>query len=54
MGDTFTVPDLLLGHCAGWAASMGWTAPQENVSAYFKRVRERPAFLKATAVREAA
>jgi glutathione S-transferase len=54
MGDTFTVPDLLLGHCAGWAASMGWTPAQDNVAAYFKRVRERPAFLKATAAREAA
>jgi glutathione S-transferase len=54
MGDTFTVPDLLLGHCAGWAASIGWVPPDGNVSAYFKRVRERPAFLKATAAREAA
>lgn len=54
MGDTFTVPDLLLGHCAGWAASMGWAPTQDNVAAYFKRVRERPAFLKATAAREAA
>lgn len=54
MGDTFTVPDLLLAHCGGWAASMGWVPAQDNVTAYFKRVRERPAFLKATAVREAA
>jgi glutathione S-transferase len=54
MGDAFTVPDLLLAHCAGWAASMGWAPTQENVAAYFKRVRERPAFFKATAAREAA
>jgi glutathione S-transferase len=54
MGDTFTVPDLLLAHCGGWAASTGWTPAQDNVAAYFKRVRERPAFLKATAAREAA
>lgn len=54
MGDTFTVPDLLLGHCAGWAASMGWTPPEGNVSAYIKRVRERPALLKSLAMREAA
>ena len=53
MGDTFTVPDLMLGHCAGWAASMGWAPAQENVLAYFKRIRERPAFLKATAARAA-
>ena len=50
MGDTFTVPDLLIGHCAGWAASMGWVIPEGNVSAYVARVRGRPAFLKATAV----
>jgi glutathione S-transferase len=51
MGETFTVPDLLLGHCAGWAASMGWAPSQDNVTAYFKRVRERPAFLKAMELR---
>jgi glutathione S-transferase len=52
MGDTFTVPDLLLGHCAGWAASMTWVPTQDNVVAYFKRVRERPAFKAAVAMRE--
>jgi glutathione S-transferase len=51
MGETFTVPDLLLGHCAGWAASMGWAPSQDNVTAYFKRVRERRAFLKAMELR---
>jgi glutathione S-transferase len=54
MGETFTVPDLLLGHCAGWAASMGWMAPASNVVEYFARARARPAFLAATAKREAA
>ena len=49
MGDTFTVPDLLLGHCGGWAASMGWTIPEGPVSAYFERVNSRPAALKAKA-----
>ena len=52
MGDTFTVPDLLLGHCAGWAASIGWAPTQDNVAAYFKRVSERSAFLKAVAMRD--
>ena len=55
MGEQFTVPDLLLGHCAGWAKSMGWTPPEGgNVSAYFQRVRNRPAFLEAMADREKA
>ena len=54
MGDGFTVPDLILGHCAGWAQSTGWTPPEGNVSAYFKRIRERPAFVAAMATRAAA
>ena len=52
MGDTFTVPDLLLGHCGGWATSIGWPIPEGNVSAYIARVRDRPAFKEATAARE--
>ena len=47
-GETFTVPDLLLGHCAGWASSMGWLIPEGTISSYVARVRGRPAFLKAT------
>ena len=50
MGDQFTVPDLLIGHCAGWATSMGWTIPEGNVSAYVARVCGRPAFARASAV----
>ncbi|MEQ1652710.1 MAG: glutathione S-transferase family protein [Hyphomicrobium sp.] len=52
MGDTFTVPDILLGHCAGWAASMGWDVPDGNVKDYVTRVRSRPAFVAATQSRE--
>lgn len=54
MGDTFTVPDLLLGHCAGWAKAIGWTLPDGNVGEYFARVAMRPAYLAAKARREAA
>ena len=50
MGDQFTVPDLLIGHCAGWATRMGWTIPEGNVSAYVARVCGRPAFARASAV----
>jgi glutathione S-transferase len=54
MGDTLTVPDLLLGHCAGWAMSTGWTIPEGNLNRYFARVRDRPAFRAAMAERERA
>ncbi len=53
MGDTFTVPDLLLGHCAGWAKAVGWSLPAGNVGDYFARVASRPAYLAAKARREA-
>ncbi|NNF79504.1 MAG: glutathione S-transferase family protein [Rhizobiales bacterium] len=53
MGSEFTVPDLILGHCAGWAMNTpGWDLPEGKLGAYFKRVRSRPAFEKAWEVRE--
>lgn len=53
MGDDFTLPDLLLGHCAGWAINgAGWTIESEPVAAYFERVRSRPACIKALELRE--
>ncbi len=54
MGDGFTVPDLLIAHCCGWASTMGWTLPQGNVADYVARVRARPAFQKAWSIREKA
>ncbi len=54
MGETFTVPDILLGQLLGWAAGIGWSIPDGNVSAYMKRVRSRPAFRTATAAKEKA
>ena len=54
MGDAFTVPDIVLGHCAGWASSMGWTLPDGNAGTYFTRVRERPAAIRAFAIRDKA
>ncbi len=52
MGDEFTVPDLIIGHCAGWARNSGFAWPDGRVGAYFERVRSRPAFLKAWEIRE--
>lgn len=51
MGERFTVPDLLLGHCGGWAESIGWTVNDATVADYFSRVRARPAFIKTVAAR---
>ena len=53
MGDAFTVPDLILGHCGGWAVASNWEIPEGNVAAYVARVRERPAFAAASAKRQA-
>lgn len=53
MGDTFTVPDLLFGHCAGWAVNGAkWEIPAGIVANYAERVRSRPAFLRAMEIRE--
>ena len=53
MGSQFSVPDLILGHCAGWAMNTpGWELPGGKLGDYFGRVRSRPAFERAWAVRE--
>lgn len=46
-GDTFTVPDLLLGHCAGWAKNAGFPIHDGPVAEYFARMRARPALARA-------
>jgi glutathione S-transferase len=45
--DGFTVPDLLLGHCAGWATAAKFDLPGGAVGAYFARCRARPALRRA-------
>ena len=53
MGDKFTVPDLLLGHCAGWAINgASWSIESKPVQDYVNRVRSRPACIKALEIRE--
>jgi len=55
MGDTFTIPDILFGQCAGWAESMcKFEIPDGKVADYFKRVRRRKGFIKAMRIRNAA
>lgn len=54
-GDGFTISDLLAGHCADWARSAKFDLPNAGpVAAYFARIRERPAYKKTAAQREAA
>lgn len=46
MGERFTVPDLIFGHCGGWAAMAKFPMPKDGpVYDYFKRLRERPAYI---------
>lgn len=46
-GDMMTVPDILFGHCAGWAKAAKFDLPAGTVGAYFDRLRARPAFTRA-------
>ncbi|SDR26850.1 glutathione S-transferase family protein [Pseudovibrio sp. Tun.PSC04-5.I4] len=47
MGDTFTIADLIIGHCAIWAKLAKFEWPQGKVADYFARVTSRPALTKA-------
>ena len=49
MGDTFTVPDIILSHCGAWARSAKFPSDNEGFRAYLKRCRARDAFQKLTA-----
>lgn len=53
MGSEFTVPDILLGHCANWAQfGAGWELPDGPALEYFDRVRARPAFGRVMKIRD--
>ena len=52
MGEDFTVPDILLGHCGKWAQNgPGWVLPEGTVADYFARVVDRPAYQRADKIR---
>lgn len=54
-GSMFTVADIVITHCANWAAGMfDWETPSGNVAAYLERVRVRPAYQRAMDIRNAA
>ena len=50
MGDTMTIPDIILVHCGGWAYNTKFPLENEAFKAYTKRRRERDAFKRAAAL----
>lgn len=51
MGADFTIPDILITHCANWAEiGCGFSLPDGKVSEYIARMRARPAYERAFAV----
>jgi len=52
MGDRFTVPDLLIGHCAGWANNAKFSIPEGKIANYIERIRSRPAFIRSSSIRQ--
>ncbi|WP_069298345.1 glutathione S-transferase family protein [Neptunicoccus sediminis] len=51
MGDRFTVPDILLTHCAGWMRSSGFPLESDLLRDYVRRNINRDAYKKADATR---
>ena len=48
MGEKMTIPDLLASHLCGWAITGGvGLDPPDNLAAYLKRMRRRPAYRRA-------
>ena len=50
MGETMTVPDILLTHCLGWASRAGFPDPDEKLAAYVARMQAREAFQRAASL----
>ncbi len=48
MGDVMTIPDIIAGHCGGWAKSANFPISEPIFSDYVDRLRTRPAFLRAS------
>ena len=49
MGEAFSLPDILLAHCGGWAMTAKFPDPPAAFRDYLDRVRARPAFQAAAA-----
>ena len=46
-GDTLTIPDIVVGHCAGWAKAAKFAWPDGPLGRYFDRMQSRPALARA-------
>ncbi|WP_410217714.1 glutathione S-transferase family protein [Paracoccus sp. (in: a-proteobacteria)] len=44
MGETMTVPDLILTHCLDWALTARFPVVQSRLSDYLEQMRQRPAY----------
>jgi glutathione S-transferase len=51
MGETMTVPDILLAHCMGWARNAEFPVESDRLRAYVKRMIGRDAYKRADAIR---
>jgi glutathione S-transferase len=49
MGETFTIADIVFGHCLGWASGAKFEHGQPVLDAYLTRMRGRPAYRAALA-----
>tara|TARA_R110002096_G_scaffold80453_8_gene188571 strand:+ start:1936 stop:2523 length:588 start_codon:yes stop_codon:yes gene_type:complete len=49
MGDRMTVPDIILTHCLGWAASAQFPMTEDRLARYASAMSTRPALLRARA-----
>ncbi len=49
MGEMMTVPDILIGHCSGWARAAKFDIPEGPLNNYFKRLSQRLALKRALA-----
>jgi len=47
MGEKFTIPDIILTQCGGWARVAKFDVPEGKLRDYFKRQIKRPAYIKA-------
>lgn len=50
MGDTMTVPDVILTHCLSWALAAKFPIVEHRLSEYLERMRARPAWQRASAL----
>lgn len=53
LGEKMTIADILCGHCLTWAKAFGFPMSSEELKAYGKELRQRPAYLRMGALAKA-